>query len=184
MSYDEEHSTCFFERQPTTPEDEYRAVRAVWASCCSAVRYGGNDPRVIARLENLEQGRVATAVTFVADSDETAADLLRRIGESMASAYIGATVGSVTSRPRGDSSWLMFHWPGVPGEKPGPGVKLTLSSAWDGNGRRSILIECGLSIQRPAAALQLSDALERTAGLANVRWYQEVESRHWEALPV
>ena len=184
MSYDEEHSSCFFERQPTTPEEEYRAVRAVWASCCGAVRYGGNDPRVIARLESLEQGRVATAVTFAAESGEAAADLLVRIAENMASAYVGSTISPATSTPRGDSSWLIFQWPGVPGEKPGPGVKLTLSSAWDGNGRRSISIECGLSIQRPAAALQLSDALGKTSGLADVRWYQEAGSRQWEALPV
>jgi hypothetical protein len=123
-------------------------------------------------------------VTFAADLAETAADLLRRIAENMAGAYAGATIGSATSTPRADSSWLMFQWPGVPGEKPGPGIKLTLSSAWDGNGRRSILIECGLLIQRPAAVLQLSDALERTSGLADARWYQEVGSRHWEVLPV
>jgi hypothetical protein len=58
MSYDEERSSCFFERQPTTPEEEYRAIRAIWASCCGAVRYGGSDPSVIARLESLESGRV------------------------------------------------------------------------------------------------------------------------------
>src|SRR4051812_9846087 len=64
MSFDEEHSSCFFERQPTTLEEEYRAIRAVWASCCGAVRYGGSDPNLIARMGSLEHGRVATAVTF------------------------------------------------------------------------------------------------------------------------
>ena len=184
MSYDEEYSSCFFERQPTTPEEEYRAIRAVWASCCRAVKYGGNDPRVVARLDNLERGRVATAVTFAADSRESATDLLQSLGQNMASAYVGATLSPATRTPRGDSSSLIVQWPGLPGEKAGPGVKLTLSSAWDGQGRWSISIECGLPIQRPAAALQLSDALEKTSGLAHVRWYQEVGSRHWEALPV
>jgi hypothetical protein len=184
MSFDDDHDSCFFNRQPMTPEEEYRAIRAIWASCCGAVRYGGSDPNVIARLENLEGGRVATAVTFEAESGETAADLLLRIATKMAGAYVGSTVGPATSTSRGDSSWLTFQWPGVPGEKRGPGVKLTLSSAWDGNGRRSISIECGLSIQRPAAALQLSDALEKTSGLAHVRWYQEVGGRHWAGLPV
>ena len=51
MLYDEEQSSCFFERQPTTPEEEDRAIRAVWASCCGAVRYGGTDSKVVARLE-------------------------------------------------------------------------------------------------------------------------------------
>lgn len=184
MSFDDGHDSCFFERQPMTPEEEYRAIRAIWASCCGAVRYGGSDPNVIARLENFEGGHVATVVTFEAESGETAADLLVRIAENMASAYVGSTLGPATSTPRGDSSWLVFQWPGVSGEKPDPGVKLTLSTAWDGSRRRSISIECGLSIQRPAAAFQLSDALEKTSGLAHVRWYQEVGSRHWETLPV
>jgi hypothetical protein len=184
MSFDDDHSSCFFERQPMTPEEEYRAIRAIGASCCGAVRYGGSDPDVIARLARFENGRVATTVTFAADSVESAANLLRRIGENMTSGHVGSTVGSAATTPRGDSTWLIFQWPGVPGEKPGPGVKLTLSSAWDGSGRRSISIDCGLSIQRPAAALQLSDALEKTSGLADLRWYQEVGSRHWETLPV
>ena len=28
MAYDEEHSSCFFVRQPANPEEEYRAIRA------------------------------------------------------------------------------------------------------------------------------------------------------------
>ncbi len=103
MSFDDDRASCFFERQPTTREEEYRAVRAVWASCCGAVRYGGNDTRVNARLESLKQGRVATAVTFAAESGEAAADLLVRIAENMASAYVGSTVGPATSTPRGES---------------------------------------------------------------------------------
>ena len=47
MAYDEEHSSCFFVRQPANPEEEYRAIRAVWVSCCGAVRYEGTDPAVV-----------------------------------------------------------------------------------------------------------------------------------------
>jgi hypothetical protein len=53
MAYDEEHSRCFFVRQPANPDDKYRAIRAVWVSCCGAVRYEGTDPAVINRLERL-----------------------------------------------------------------------------------------------------------------------------------
>jgi len=183
MSFDDEHASCFFERQPRTPEEEYRAIRAIWVSCCGAVRYGGSDLNVIARLESLEAGRVATAVTFAIDSSESAPNVLRRIGENMSSAYPGSTMSDVASTHRGDSSWLVFQWPGIPGENPLPGVKLTLSMAWDGERRRLISIECAASIQKSAAALQLSDALEKTPGLADFRWYLEVGSRHWQELP-
>lgn len=184
MSYDEEHSSCFFERQPTTPEEEYRAIRAVWASCCGAVRYGGTDPKVMARLESLERGRVASAVTFAADFTEFAPDVLRRIGANMVAAYVGSTASDVRSANRGDSSWLIFQWPGVPGEKANSGIKLTCSTAWDGDRRWLISIEAGASIQMPAAAFQLSDALERTPGLSTFRWYSDVGSRNWQPLPV
>jgi hypothetical protein len=184
MSYDEEHSSCFFERQPTTPEEEYRAIRAVCASCCGAVRYGGTDPNVIARVESLERGLVASAVTFAADCSEFAPDVLRRIGANMVAAYVGSTASDVTSGNRGDSSWLIFQWPAVPGEQANPAVKLTLSTAWDGDKRWLVSIECSASIQMPAAALQLSDALEGTPGLSTFRWYSDVGSRNWLPLPV
>src|SRR6476469_4734153 len=53
MAYDEEHYSCYFHRQPETPDEAYRAIRAVWASCCGAVRYGGSDLQVIKRLADI-----------------------------------------------------------------------------------------------------------------------------------
>src|SRR5436305_6718895 len=44
---------CYFKRQPTTPEELERAIRAVHMGCCGAVRYGGTDPKVIDRLRRL-----------------------------------------------------------------------------------------------------------------------------------
>ena len=41
---------CYFVKQPETPEETDRAVRAVRASCCDAVRYGGSDPEILERL--------------------------------------------------------------------------------------------------------------------------------------
>lgn len=127
---------------------------------------------------------MATAVTFAMESSESAPTILRRIGENMVSAYVGSTMNDVASGHRGDLSSLVFHWPGIPGENPPPGIKLTLSMAWDGERRRPISAECAASIQKPAAAIQLSDALEQTSGLVDFRWYLEVGSTHWQALPV
>jgi hypothetical protein len=44
---------CYFKRQPTTPEELERAIRAVAVGCCGAVRYGGRDPQVIRRLNGV-----------------------------------------------------------------------------------------------------------------------------------
>ena len=46
MGFDEEANHCYFKKQPSTPEELGRAARAVWASCCGAVKYGGDDPKV------------------------------------------------------------------------------------------------------------------------------------------
>jgi hypothetical protein len=41
---------CFFMRQPVTSQDMQQAVASIRASCCGAVRYGGNDPEVLRTL--------------------------------------------------------------------------------------------------------------------------------------
>ncbi len=53
MAFDEERFSCYFRRQPETPEEVEHAIRAVWASCCRAVRYAGNDPKILKRLREL-----------------------------------------------------------------------------------------------------------------------------------
>jgi hypothetical protein len=41
---------CYFKRQPQTPAELERAVRAVEVGCCGAVRYAGHDAEIIRRL--------------------------------------------------------------------------------------------------------------------------------------
>jgi hypothetical protein len=43
---------CYFQKQPSTPEELRRAIRAIQVSCCQMVRYAGADPKVLARLPN------------------------------------------------------------------------------------------------------------------------------------
>ena len=47
---------CYFKKQPTTPEELERAIGAMVVSCCGAVRYAGNDPAVISRIDELNSG--------------------------------------------------------------------------------------------------------------------------------
>lgn len=53
MAFDEERGSCYFRRQPETREEIERACQAVWASCCEAVQYDGDDPTILARLHEL-----------------------------------------------------------------------------------------------------------------------------------
>ena len=50
MAFDEQEGTCYFRRQPSTPQELDNAISAVRASCIAAVRYGGHDLEVLRRL--------------------------------------------------------------------------------------------------------------------------------------
>jgi hypothetical protein len=53
MGFDEEAHHCYFKKQPATGEEVERAARAVWASCCGAVQYVGEDPAIRRRITEL-----------------------------------------------------------------------------------------------------------------------------------
>jgi hypothetical protein len=44
---------CFFIAQPESSDQLNAALRALWSSCCGAVRYGGVDPVVLTRLAQM-----------------------------------------------------------------------------------------------------------------------------------
>jgi ferredoxin len=53
MGFDDSNESCFFRRQPTTADELEHAVRAVWVSCCGAVRYRGSSPEIQSKLIEL-----------------------------------------------------------------------------------------------------------------------------------
>jgi hypothetical protein len=57
MAHDEEvkYLHCYFKRQPETPEEVERAVKACVASCVRAVRYSGTDPTILKRFQELRR---------------------------------------------------------------------------------------------------------------------------------
>ena len=48
-----EFRECYFRRQPQNDAEVEQAVRAMSVSCVEALRYAGNDPKIIARLAEL-----------------------------------------------------------------------------------------------------------------------------------
>src|SRR5262249_37917837 len=51
-----EYESCFFKKQPTTPEELDQAIAAMEVSCVPALRYAGDDPEVLRRLQAKELG--------------------------------------------------------------------------------------------------------------------------------
>jgi hypothetical protein len=49
MSHEDDYH-CYFKRQPRTPDEVDKAIRAVVVGCCGAVRYRGTDPTIIERV--------------------------------------------------------------------------------------------------------------------------------------
>jgi hypothetical protein len=48
---DESDGDTYFIKQPTTPEEVERACSAITVCCVGALRYAGNDPAIIQRLQ-------------------------------------------------------------------------------------------------------------------------------------
>ena len=56
MSFDEQGESCYFHRQPQSPEEIEHAIQAVWVACCDVVHYDGDDPKILVRLRTLNEG--------------------------------------------------------------------------------------------------------------------------------
>lgn len=55
MSHDQQ--SCYFARQPSTPEETDSALLAISVSCCGAVRYRGQDRTILVRLAEMGQAQ-------------------------------------------------------------------------------------------------------------------------------
>lgn len=53
---------CYFRRQPRNEIEVEQAIRAISVSCVRALRYGGNDPKILARLQELDGPDACDAV--------------------------------------------------------------------------------------------------------------------------
>lgn len=48
---------CFFRTQPENSAQVDGAIRALWASCCGAIRYAGKDQSILGRIAELGEGQ-------------------------------------------------------------------------------------------------------------------------------
>lgn len=60
MSHDES-GHCYFHSQPSDHDETNSAIKALWASCCQAIRYSGNNPEILKKLDELGESRCCDA---------------------------------------------------------------------------------------------------------------------------
>jgi hypothetical protein len=47
-----EYKSCYFRKQPATPEELNHVIAAMEVSCIPALRYAGTDPEILRRLQD------------------------------------------------------------------------------------------------------------------------------------
>jgi hypothetical protein len=116
---------CFFTAQPKNSGEVDAAVRALWASCCGAVRYAGNDQAILARIAELGEGSkcdekiestapssVRSRVTFAYRGDNSSVESsLRSIIRFIASSHSTGSYERCTDFKYGKSeASFVLHW--------------------------------------------------------------------------
>ena len=188
VEYDEESSSCFFARQPRTDDETYRAIRAVWVSCSSALRYDGSDSKVTRRLCNVGDSKQVDHSSVVRFDTEprraatfghpavAASEVLVTIAQDLVAHYSKATFVELAADA--GAAVVLYSW-----RSDLPGARLTVQPSWDGVGRWSIRIDASDSHATRRIGVELDDAFGRT-GMREVRWYRKLKSRQWESLPI
>jgi hypothetical protein len=185
MSSDET-GQCFFIRQPITEDEVSAAIRGVWANCCGAVRYGGNDPQILVRLARLGNTSQCdhepdvnahtqlprNCVRFeysggpsISAKRQSLREILDHISEPWKSQ-------SFAFRRYFNAASFRLRW-----GKVGRGTwahttefRVTLESA-----DRWLLQISGSEIAQTAFAIKVDKALHRSASFRNISWFAEYQ---------
>jgi hypothetical protein len=183
MSNEESH--CYFRRQPITAEETNRAIWALWASCCGAVRYGGQDPEVLRRLAELGEaercdhpppGNLVSVQRNLAtfhfqgskdlDPAEEILDLLRDALLGQGERHRCQRLPTIDQK-RG-LSWTWYE---------GAGVEIRVQPEPGRLGRWLLRLSRVEEVALHGAAMAIDDILKADARIRGVRWYT---ARDWE----
>jgi len=179
---------CFFTRQPITPEETDNAILGVWASCCGAVRYRGQNREVLVRLAELgladqcdfrleeereevrrnhvsfEFGDVEPLQSFSA----VAQVIMEFFALSIARSIPG--VGDVSElQMSGDSSSFRYDW----GDGSQPSLHSIIFSLNLHNGREWLLRILRNEIASTAFAIFIYKAMRSDSRFRRFRWFTE-----------
>jgi hypothetical protein len=180
---------CFFARQPMTREETNAAILSTWASCCGAVRYGGEDHEILVRLAEIGSAKCCdhrldnepspvdrnlVCFEFTATGTPVTGTVSARQIMDYFAKVIGGGHGHVLDFHTSDSaSSFRYEWGGVGHVHV---VKLSLEPhrdlLW------LLLIRRDDNYASTAFAINIHKALERDARFRRIRWFSEQD---WHA---
>jgi hypothetical protein len=187
ISHDES-GHCFFARQPIVEDETSAAIRGVWASCCGAVRYGGDDRQILIRLSELGSSsqcdhqappghpqRIRNWARFEYSTPRgvfSKRASLRRIIDEIAGS-VGKLPGSQCFEFRCwfNAASFRLRW-GKYGSESGHTVRFDVvhesADQW-------LLRVSGNEVAHTSFAIQLDKALQAKTEFRNVRWFDANE---------
>lgn len=52
IGFDETARSCYFKKQPSTPEEYEQAMMAMWVSCIDSIHYSTDDPDILQQIND------------------------------------------------------------------------------------------------------------------------------------
>jgi hypothetical protein len=144
---------------PLTEDETNVAIRGVWATCCGALRYGGNDPRNCARFEYVVPNGVVSRRKYLRQ-------IINHIAESVKK-YPGSECFDF-HRWWKEASFRL-RW-GKFGNQCGSTVRFKViheSAGW------WLLRIIENDVACTAFAIQIDKALQQKDGFRSIRWFED-----------
>lgn len=183
MSHDDS-GHCYFIRQPETPAHADAAIRALWSSCCGAVRYAGKDQLVQTRIAELGEPSacdeelnptppqiVRNCVTCVYRGAGCSPEVdLRMISRSIADSLpnrMGCRCSDSEYEDHRGS--FVYHWGSEESQHP---IRFRIEARSEGSWLVSTL---GNERAKIGTAMALDTALQASDSFVEIRWFTEDE---------
>jgi hypothetical protein len=184
MSHDDS-GHCFFVRQPSTAAEIDASIRAVWSSCCAALRYGGSDPVVLTRLAKVgESSRcdetltpavlqwIRNSVRFEYCDPEPASSRRMSLKRIIRFLSEGLSNGSSDVRSSSYRYWwstgsFQFHW-GLPSMQCTIQFKVEYES-----GKNWIIRIVNNEIATVGFGMQVDRLLQESPLFREIRWFSD-----------
>ena len=179
---------CFFVRQPVTEDETNAAIRGVWATCCGAVRYGGNNSQILVRLAELGMSNLCDAqppnedtqvvrncASFEYPAPKRVLSRRKSLGQ-----IIDHIAESVGKHPESECFafrcwWNQASFPvrwGKVGNESGYAVRIKV--IYESSGYWLLRIS-GHEISHTAWAIKIDKALQKNPEFRSIRWFKENE---------
>jgi len=180
---------CFFVLQPSSGEEVNSAIRATWASCCGAVRYGGDDPEILTRLAELGGGflcdkRVSSSIEPVYRNQARfeCRDVAQATGQTISRFIIDLIATSlhhegtecIAFQDEANSSSFQFVWGKSKSLNNNKGYSIRIRVKHE-NGNDVLLSLSENEQAETGTAIQVDKALRTSNFIHSIRWFSKSE---------